>query len=363
MLRSYWAMLALVCLYAVAPARAGAASAVADEGGMVVTRSPRGAWVLKEDPAHPGYNCAVRFVSARKNAAGMALFGPTAGSAASTILLHGPDIPAPRSAQDVQIGVAQRGLPEATMRARQLPGQDARSNGVLAVPVGDLRQTMATMRASEDGMRVTMGGVEVMSLDYDGMNEARDAMLGCLDGRRFAGKTLRDATAEIRPLGRSSIVGNAFFKGAVLAKKQYPPKGSQAVGLIWMTPEFKAWYEQVKLEKKLPERIPESILKHFLSTTILDDKGGFRFTNLPAGEYVLVANFSYDRNVNRQEVVGTTDVYAGNRYIGSNDHIASWSYTIKEGTSFEKNVAIARDGDTVQVSLDKSQLICFLVCL
>ncbi|WP_196778909.1 carboxypeptidase-like regulatory domain-containing protein [Lysobacter silvisoli] len=356
-----WAFAALAYLLALAPTPSGAAPSSAEEGGIVVTRSIQGAWLLKDDPAQPGRNCAVRFFSARKNAAGMALIGPTSRSKSSMILLDGPDIPAPPAPKEVRIDVDQRGLATTSMRANQMPGPH--SSGMLAVQVGDLRQTMASMRASESDMRVRMDGAEVLTLNYDGLNEAREAMSACLDGKRYAGKTVREATAEIRPLGASTIAGSAYYKGALLAKKQYPPKGSQAVGLIWMTDEFKAWYEQVKRDKKLPPTIPESILKHFMSTTIVDDQGGFRFTRLPPGEYMLIANYSYKENVSRQEVIGRTDVYAGNRYIGSNDHIASWSYDVMQGTSYHKTVFVRRDGDTVTVSLDKSQLICFFVCL
>lgn len=363
MMKSYLAWLALACLSLTAPASADAAPAAADEGGQVVGRSRLGAWLLKDDASHPGKNCAIRFVAAKRDAAGLAIFGPTAsaGAATSAIVLQGPNLPAPRAPQDTPVELVQTGLPPATLRAQLLPAGPGAS-GALAIALGDLRQTLASMRDSESDMRVRMSGVEVIRLDYDGFDRARSALLGCLDGQRFAGKTVREATAEIRPLGNSSIAGTAFYKGALLAKKQYPPKGSRAVGLIWMTDEFKAWYELVKRQNKLPEQIPEDILKHFMSTTILDDTGGFRFDKLPAGEYTLIANFSYEENINRPEVIGRTDVYAGNRYIGSNDQVAWWSYTVKRGASFSKNVAIARDGEQLEVVLDKSRLICFLVC-
>ncbi len=105
-------------------------------------------------------------------------------------------------------------------------------------------------------------------------------------------------------VGTGSIAGNAFFKGAVLAKKQYPPKGSQRVGLIHMSDEFKQWFETVKQSEKMPDQIPERIAKHFMFATILDDQGGFRFTRLPPGEYLLIADFSYKETVTRSEVTG-----------------------------------------------------------
>lgn len=355
-------MFALACLALLMPQRGLAAPVADDPGLMIVTRSTLGAWELREDAANPGSNCVVRFLAAKKNAAGLALLGPAPGSSASTILFNGPGVPSPRSAQEVRIELLQTGLPSTELRARQLPGTDSGSGGFLAVAVGDLRQTLASMRASERDMKVRLDGAEVLTLDYDGLDQARNAMLTCLEGRRFAGKSLKEATAEIRPLGTSTIAGNAFYKAAILARKQDPPKGSQAVGLIWMTDEFKAWQESIKRAQKLPDRIPENILKHFMLTTIVDDKGGFRFTNLPAGDYTLIANFSYEENINRPELIGQTDVYAGNRHIGTNDHVAWWSYTVKQGTSFEKSVAISKDGDTLEVTLDKSLLGCFLVC-
>jgi hypothetical protein len=148
----------------------------------------------------------------------------------------------------------------------------------------------------------------------------------------------------------------------VLAPKKYPPKGSQSVGLIWMTDEFKVWYEQVKRDKKFPKYIPERILKHFMYTKILDDKGSFEFTNMPVGEYLLIADFSYERTSSQTEVIGRTDVYVGGNYIGSNDQITVNTYAFQEGVTFEKRVEVPADGDIVEVTLDKSQIMCFLVC-
>lgn len=348
-------------------AGAGAAATPASGPGQaaeakLVTRSTLGAWMLREDAARPGLNCAVKFVPARAGAVGLAILGPTTSSRASSILFDGYGIPSSRSPQQVQVELVQKDLPVTRLNAMQLPGDAASSAGVLAIPAGDIRQTLKSMRDREDEMQLKLVAAPTVSVAYDGLDQARGALLACLDGKRFVGKSLREATAELRPLGASTIRGQTFFKGALLAKKKYPPKGSRAVGLIWMTDEFKVWYEQVKRNKKLPEQIPLQILKHFMSTRILDDEGRWEFTNMPAGEYLLVANFSYEKIVNRPEVVGRTDVYRGNQYIGSNDQVAYWSYAVQEGTTFEKKVIVPRDGDTIDVALDKSQIYCFIVC-
>ncbi|ENW21627.1 hypothetical protein [Acinetobacter haemolyticus] len=332
---------------------------ISNEDNQVISRSALGAWVLKQDLKQPRMNCAIRFIPLQDSETSFSIFGPTKQSSSATILFQGKNIPTARSPQDARVELVQKKLASTPLKAQILPSQNT---GILAVSTGDIHQTLKSMRDAEHDLQLRLNHATIFSLDYDGLALARNAMLDCIAGKTVKTKTLKQATAEIRPLGNSTITGQAFYKGAILAKKQYPPKGSQAVGLIWMTDEFKAWYEQVKRNQKIPEQIPENILKHFMSTRILDDQGHFKFTNLPAGEYILVANFSYEKSVSRTEVVGRTDVYVGNQHIGSNDQIAHWSYVIKEGTSFEKPVTIPKDGDSVNIILDKSQIMCFLVC-
>lgn len=332
------------------------------EGTKLVTRSALGAWMLREDPSRVRLNCAVRFIPAKAGVPGFAIFGPTANSNSSAIIFNSSDIPSSGASRTVQIALFQQGLPTTQLNATILPRQSGAKDGTLVIGTGDIRQTMNSIRDSERNMQLLMDSAAIATLSYDGFDLARNAMLGCLDGKQFAGKTLAEATAEIRPLGKSTINGQVFYKGALLARKQYPKQGSQAVGLIWMTDEFKAWYEQVKRDKKLPSPIPERILKHFMSTRILDDKGNFTFTNLPAGEFLLIANYSYEKTVTETEVVGRTDTYIGNQHIGSTDNTVSWSYVVQQGTSYGKSVIVPKDGNTIQVSLDKSKTFCFLVC-
>nr|WP_298127535.1 carboxypeptidase-like regulatory domain-containing protein [uncultured Pseudoxanthomonas sp.] len=342
---------------------AQARAAGTDDEGRLITRNTDGAWFLQQPEGSPGKGCVARFTSARKDQSQLALIGPTAKSATAAILMHGPRIATPSAAQEVTLELQQDGLPAATMRGALMPASGAKGGGFLMVPVGDLKQTMGSMRPKETGMNVRVGGVDVFGLSYDGLDQARSAMLDCLAGKPFTGgKSLAEATAEIRPVGTSTITGTAYFKGALLAKKQYPPKGSQAVGLIWMTDEFKQWFEMVKQSQKMPDGIPERIARHFMVTTILDDQGSFRFTNMPPGEYLLIADFSYKETVTRTEVTGRTDVYAGNQYIGSNDHLSVWFENVKKPATFSKTVHIKKDGETLQVTLDKSMLGCFFIC-
>ncbi len=338
------------------------AQSTTDDGNQIVTRSMLGAWVLRTDAAKPGLNCAIRFIPGRGTAQ-FAIFGPTEKNRSSTILFAGPDVPWSTTEEDVQAELRLPGLPATPLKAKQLPRNPNMKGGMLAVGVGDLGQLLNSMREQEKGMELLVRQASVFNLDYDGLGAARTAMLDCVAGRRYAGKALDTALAEIRPLGKSTITGRAFYKGAILASKQYPPKGSKAVGLIWMTDEFKRWHEQVKRDKKIPGMIPEHIAKHFMSTEIIDDKGGFAFTRLPAGEYMLIASFSYEKDVTKSELVGQTHTFAGNQHIGTQDHMAYWTETVKQPTTFEKTVFIKKDGDTLDVSLDKSFLICFLVCI
>ncbi|MDR7015688.1 hypothetical protein [Acinetobacter sp. 3657] len=335
------------------------ATSVSDQDTQVISRSSLGVWMLKQDLNQPKFNCAIRFISAKDSQTSFSIFGPTKQTSHATILFQAKNIPTTYTPQEIQIQLRQQNLAATPLKAQLLPSSQT---GMLAVNTGDIQQTLKSMRDQEKDMQLKLNDATIYTLNYEGLAQARTAMQDCLAGKAVKTKSLKQATAEIRPLGNSTITGQAFYKGAILAKKQYPPKDSQAVGLIWMTDEFKAWYDQVKRNKKLPAHIPESILKHFMSTRILDDQGHFKFTNLPAGDYILIANFSYDKNVSHTEVVGRTDVYAGNQYIGSNDQIARWNYVVKEGTSFEKPVTISKDGETINVSLDKSQIMCFLVC-
>ena len=330
-----------------------------DEDTQIISRSPLGVWMLKQDLNQPKLNCAIRFISTKDTENSFSIFGATKKTSHATILFQGKSIPTTHTAEEMRVELRQQDLAATPLKAQLLPSS---STGMLAVNTGDIQQTLKSMRDQEKNLQLKLNNATIYTLDYDGLAQARTAMQDCLSGKAVKIKSLKQATAEIRPVGNSTITGQAFYKGAILAKKQYPPKGTQAVGLIWMTDEFKAWYEKVKRDQKLPTHIPESILKHSMSTRILDDQGRFKFTNLPAGEYILIANFSYEKNVSHTEVIGRTDVYVGNQYIGSNDQIARWNYIVKEGTSFEKPVTIPKDGDTINVSLDKSQIMCFLVC-
>jgi hypothetical protein len=352
-----WPLLAAGMVAAAGATQPGGTGLPFDGNTKLVTKSGLGAWMLHEDPANPRMNCSVKFVSARKQQSGFAILGPTKKTSSAVILFNGEDIPPSPSPQDIQVELVQHSLASTRLRATQLPRQQGSGQGLLAVAAGDVRQTMQSMRDSEHNMQIRLEGATVFSLDYDGLALARKAMLDCLEGRQFAGQTLKAATAELRPLGTSVIKGQAYFKGALLAAKKYPPKGSETVGLIWITDEFKVWYEQVKRDQKMPKHIPQTILKHFMRTKILDDKGSFMFTNMPPGEYLLITDFSYERTRNQVEVIGRTDVYtAGGRHIGSNDQITVNTYAFQQGVTFEKRVVVPADGETIEVTLDKSCL-------
>ena len=74
----------------------------------------------------------------------------------------------------------------------------------------------------------------------------------------------------------------------------------------------------------------------------------------------MIIDFSYERTRNQVEVIGRTDVYtARGAYIGSNDQITVNIYAFQEGVTFEKHVVVPADGQTIEVTLDKS---CLLGC-
>jgi hypothetical protein len=69
-----------------------------------------------------------------------------------------------------------------------------------------------------------LNNATIYTLDYDGLAQARTAMQDCLSGKAVKIKSLKQATAEIRPVGNSTIAGQAFYKGAILAKNNIHPK-------------------------------------------------------------------------------------------------------------------------------------------
>lgn len=326
--------------------------------GVIVARTVSGTWVLREDAETPGRNCAVTFMPHQQGAARLTFMGPSQALPSSAILFDGPQIPgvsAPTPAT-VQL-LPSQGAPQ-TLKAMQLPPTPGSSRGLIAVPAGDIRQTMGSIRESEKNLRLSLNHVTVFSIDYENATAARNAMSACLAGKRFNGQSLEKAMAEVRPVGKSTITGQAYAKIAALARKQYPPKGSRAIGLFLMTPEFMAWFDTVKRSGQMPDHLPKEILRNFMTAEILDDKGHFRIGHLPAGEYTMVASFSYNKPVRRREVAGYTDVYVDNQYVGSNTEYSDWIEQMKTGTSVEKRVVIAKDGDTVDVRLDDSKIFC-----
>ena len=338
-----------------------------ESDGKIITRSALGAWHLRYNESTPGLNCGIRFISGKRNVDSFAIFGPTSTAKHSTLLFSGTQIPVTHTAQETDLILRMKGLPESNLKGVILPKQANSSTSNLMVAAGDIRTLLQSMRDSEKDLGLWMpDGVIpklLVELNYDGLDKARTAMLDCVAGRKIGGQTMDAALAEIRPVGKSSISGRAYFKGGLLASKQYPPKGSTAVSLIWLSDEFNAWFAEVKANKKLPDQIPERIAKHFISTKILDDEGRFSFPRLPAGEYTLIANFNYDKEVNVPEVVGQTHTFnAAGVHLGTQDKVVNWSYIIKQPTTFQKQVTIKNDGDNLDITLDKSQTICFFVC-
>lgn len=338
-----------------------------ESAGKIITRSELGAWHIRYDESTPGLNCGIRFITGKPNVDTIALFGPTSKTANATLLFSGAQIPITRTPTEINLILRMKGLPESNLKGVILPKQADSSTSNLMIAAGDIRKLLASMRDSELDLGLVIKREVIpqyiVELSYDGLDKARAAMLDCIAGRPIKGQSMDAALAEIRPLGKSTISGRAYFKGALFAAKQYPPKGSGAVGLIWMSDEFKAWFDEVKASKKVPDQIPENIAKHFMSTKILDDEGGFSFKRLPAGEYTLIANFSYDKEINVPEVVGQTHTFnAAGVHLGTRDNVVNWSYIIKQPTTFQKQVTIKNDGEVLDVSLDRSQIFCFLVC-
>jgi hypothetical protein len=190
------------------------------------------------------------------------------------------------------------------------------------------------------------------------------------DFNPFKNKFDREATLKLINNGSATIEGVAFakdneneglFKGmAVLNinKKQYAPKGTTVV-LMPNTEYFKEWIELNKKQEKIKNTnmipLPSEAFDCLKFTTIYDDKGHFEFTNLMKGSYLLSTSFGYTHTSKRSEVTGTSDVYYGGNYVGSNVYTSVFSYNVGASANIQKIVTINDNNETVKVKLKKTR--------
>jgi hypothetical protein len=183
--------------------------------------------------------------------------------------------------------------------------------------------------------------------------DMRQAMCGML--ARVKGTADSQHASQNISAGRSTIVGTAFAKVALLTPRQYPPKGS-AVGLIALTDEVKRWMSTAG--RGGAAGYPDQIRKLVSYTQIHDDRGGFRFSSLPPGEYVLHISFDFVGNVHYQKYEGT-DVVVDRRsgaVVASHDRVSQQSVGELRGAVVQKNITVQNDGDVVEVELSKTDV-------
>lgn len=190
------------------------------------------------------------------------------------------------------------------------------------------------------------------------------------DFNPFKNKFDKEETLKMVHNGSATIQGEAFvrdnenegmLKGmAVLNvnKKQFAPKGTTIV-LIPNTAYYKEWMELNKKQEKIKNAkmipLPKDAFDCFKFTTVYDDEGHFEFTNLMKGDYLLSTSFGYKHTSRRSEVVGTSDVYYGGNYVGSNVYSSVFAYKVGANANIQKEVTVKTDGETLKVKLKKTR--------
>jgi hypothetical protein len=155
--------------------------------------------------------------------------------------------------------------------------------------------------------------------------------------------------------GRSTITGQAFAKVALLAPKQFPPRGTP-VGIIPLTDAVRQWIASTR--NGTATGYPPEIRNLVSYVLIEDNRGTFRFNNLPVGEYIVHVSLGYrgNRSVSRYEGTDVvTDARSG-AVVSSYDRVGQYTINEARGAVIEKNVVIRSDGETVTVELSKSDV-------
>jgi len=196
-----------------------------------------------------------------------------------------------------------------------------------------LWQVDLTMYAENSG--ATFGKLIDLELDFQPYQKQFD---------REAAQTMFSAgTSTIK--GRASAYLMPSYNG-----RRYAQKGSP-VFLIPDTPFYREWVavnEQRSQDNLAPLPFPEGGVK---VAEVHDDKGGFEFTDLQPGKYVLTADITYQYGYSQTVQTGRSAVYYKNTYQGDAVHYG----TVRRGASgdarAEAEVTINRDGETAEVKL------------
>lgn len=316
------------------------------EGVNKVHATAAGYWRLDGQGGKSAEPCAITYVRQWYSAGYVA---PQPGSDESFFVLSGPSIPPVDSPTRKKMKLFARGSDVQEVQAMHIPNR--KEAGAIVFKLTDLKEALNGMSDVEN-LRIGLDNKDVFSMSWDGGHKAREAMRKCL------GEPVPKEATPSMAAGRSTIEGRAYTKVALLAPKQYPPKG-HTVTLIRMTDEFKQWWALASESMKRGERpqVPQQIKDLASIARIEDDEGRFRFNNLPPGEYVLRVSFDYQRSQRVNEYMGSTVTTVNNHVVGVQDHVLSYSRNVLGGAEIEKNITIQNDGDTVKVDLEKSSVL------
>lgn len=317
----------------------------ASEAGINKVYSGTGGFWRIDDNRSTGGACSITWTAKPYNAG---YLGPVSAGGDAFFVLDGPTIPAVKSGKKRKMTLTTADGTTQTVDAFHAPNTAKKDSGIIFFRLTDIGAAMADMGDTET-LTITIDGNQVFSTSWQGGHAARTAMRGCLSGK--AAPPVPGATiASNGPKGRSTIIGTAYAKVALIAPRQYAPKGAD-VRLIHMTDELKAFMNQAREMAARGETpvVPERIKALTSYGKIEDDKGSFRFTNLPPGNYALRVNFNY--KLDRQKQVDTGFA----RCVGDLCNRVSVGIVneYNEDADVIKEVTIAKDGDTVTVDLSK----------
>ena len=314
-----------------------------DAGINKVFQGPDGFWRLDDNRANGG-SCSVTYVSGTQYAG---YVGPSKGSPASLIVFGAPTIPPEKSGKNAKMTLmtASDGKTQDT-QAFLAPNTAQKDVGIIIFRLTGIQAAVDELSDVET-INVVMNKKQVFSLKWQGGNKARAALQKCLSGPVGAPQPTSNIAANASE-GRSTITGTAYAKVALIAPRQYAPKGWD-VGLVRMTEEMKQWMADAQAQAAtglLPE-MPAHLKSLFRTTKIEDNKGNFRFTNLLPGDYALRVSFNY--NIDRKIAVSSGYMLCQ----GSNcyEPLSAKSVVEKLGSEHTKFVSIKNNSDTVTMDL------------
>ena len=305
-----------------------------------------GFWRL-DDTRATGGSCSVTYVSGAQYAA---YVGPAGNVKESFIVFGGTSIPPIQSVTTKKMTLTTADGKAQSVQAFHAPNSAQKDFGIIFFRLTDIQAAMDEISDVED-VNVLMENKKAFAIKWEGGHAARTAMQGCLSG--LVGATQAGNIAANSLGGSSTIIGTAYAKVALIAARQYPPKGWD-VSLIRMTDEMRLFLsdaQELAARGETP-MVPQKIKDLTSYAKIEDDKGNFKFTNLLPGYYVLRISFNY--KLNRMTSADTEFVRCqGNLCVNQS---VSMEKEFNEGAEVMKEVRINNNGETVTIDLSKKDV-------